>query len=554
MKLNEQLNRINRLLKNPIVFPEKKETINRNINEVVSSRDPIPFPLTEFLEKLVLKTIPLENKIARAIIEDLSRDERAVIKFDSTVGIIKEINLSRIADEELIQLFRIPQVREALEEAAKNFRPQGPNGNVVPFNLKNTGLARLFPNSTPAKIINAFTKSESSIANVGKFVKTVIIPFNRWCSQYLNKNMLKKYFVDPIKYNQFLRKIKYSVDDSDWIGQMNKTYDDAAKLGQDWIDAVNTKGRTDFRPYEEKFTNMLKEFKLMENRVKKKVFLDLKDSLPKELVDMLDAQVKENPTYNDLNKMWNELTNISDTANVLDERYTFYIKGMLNIFTNFKNLEFTKGFTRIGNFLIRLDFRLKSEVRDNRIAAGYPLWLVTEATASSMAMGFWYGVTDYVEAYYKNIHGQAYHTPEWMKSIGIDSSMEPDKDWDQPYDPKKTSNTLNNVVYFLQHSFGSGLGFAKNHFLQTGTSAGPIPKAIINFYSDPNRQKKRRLTETELHDELLEAMKKRIMEYKEYKNATPEKQQEMIQDSTNLFEKNFEILNQVKESTEKLNP
>ena len=49
-------------------------------------------------------------------------------------------------------------------------------------------------------------------------------------------------------------------------------------------------------------------------------------------------------------------------------------------------------------------------------------------------------------------------------------------------------------------------------------------------------------------------MKKRIMEYKEYKNATPEKQQEMIQDSTNLFEKNFEILIQVKESTEKLNP
>ena len=134
MKLNEQIDKIKRLLNNSTIFPEKKENIQESTGPI--------FDMAMFLEKLAIKFVPIENKVARVIISDLEHQRINGLQFDAGKGVIKSINLSNLNDLQLAELFRVPQIREALEEMAKEYRPRGPQGPVVPFNLNNNKLRR----------------------------------------------------------------------------------------------------------------------------------------------------------------------------------------------------------------------------------------------------------------------------------------------------------------------------------------------------------------------------------------------------------------------------
>jgi len=551
MKLNEQIDKIKRLLNNSTVFPEKKENIQEQTGPI--------FDMAMFLEKLAIKFVPIENKVARVIISDLEHQRINGLEFDAGKGVIKSINPSNLNDLQLAELFRIPQIREALEEMAKEYRPRGPQGPVVAFNLNNSSLPTLFPNSVPGRMIRAYKASTGKIANVDGIIKKYIkIPFNKWINKYWVGGQIKTYFIDKIKYNIFLRGVKDSLNETKYAKFYQEMYDKASKISSDYLQAMETKGRVDYTIYQEQLKNLLKEFKLMRNNVKKTVFNEMKKTMPEKVVKELDDAAGSNVNDDDFLTMWGELKKISSDVVTEEEKYTFYFTGIIRIATDIGNWRFMDATKRIFNFMIRYDARLQREIVDNVKSKGRYGWLWREAFVRTLVVAGYYGLIDYAEAFYKNKNGKAFTWPDWMPEYlgwaGVDADpFEPDFEWGNKLEPETGKTLKNGIPYIFIHIGKEMWKVGSEHPFMSLAKTGPLTAWIVDKLSDPNEQNQKEFIETELYKTEKENLLKKIKSNPEYVNANPQEQEKMITDSLNVFEENINILRETRATNEKLN-
>lgn len=549
MKLNEQIDKIKRLLNNSTVFPEKKE----NIQEATG---PI-FDMAKFLEKLAIKFVPIENKVARVIISDLEHQRINGLEFDAGRGVIKSINLSNINDLQLAELFRVPQVREALEEMAKEYRPR-PNGPVVPFSLNNSSLPTLFPNSVAGRMIRAYKASTGKIANVDGIIKKYIkIPFNKWVDKYWVGGKIVTWFTDKIKYDIFLRGVKDSFNETKYAKFYQGMYDKASKISSDYLLAMETKGRVDYTIYQEQLKNLLKEFKLMRNNVKKTVFNEMKKTMPEKLVKELDDAAGSNINDDEFLKMWGELKKISSDVVTEEEQYTYYFRGIIRIATDMGNGRFMDSSKRIFNWMIRYDARLQREIVDNVKSKGRFGWLWREALLRTLVVAGYYGLIDYAESWYKNKNGKAYRWPDWMPKYlgwaGVDAEpFEPDFEWGNKLDPDTGKTLKNGVPYMFLHVGKEMWKVGSEHPFMSLAKTGPLTAWIIEKMSDPNEQKQRPVIETKLYEDEKQNLIKIIESNPKYMELTPQEKESAMQDSLRAFDENMELLRQTRATNETL--
>ena len=117
----------------------------------------------------------------------------------------------------------------------------------------------------------------------------------------------------------------------------------------------------------------------MRNSVKKTVFNEMKKTMPEKLVKELDDAAGSNVNDDDFLKMWGELKKISSDVVTEEEKYTYYFRGMVRIFTDIGNGRFMDSARRIFNWMIRYDARLQREIVDNVKSKGRFGWAWREA-------------------------------------------------------------------------------------------------------------------------------------------------------------------------------
>lgn len=540
MRLNEEINKINRLLNNSVVFPEKKENIVENTPVNAALRYVFDVPL--FLQKLGSRMIPKENIIANKIIGMLEDPLLRGIEFDAGTGVVNKVFIKNMTDQQLVEFFRIPQVREALEDMAKNYRPR-PDGPIVPFNLNNASFPATFPNSEFGRIVKAYQQAASKIANLTKNEKIVTIPFNRWIQKYWQGGKIIEYFTDKLKYNHFIRSIKDSITESKYLQFYEDLYKRAEKAGFDYQYALKNSGVSNFSTHEKELTEILKEFQLMTNNVKQQVFKKIYGLLPPEVINRLDQTVIQNPKADELTKLWDELSKFNTDAKVMQEKYTYWFGGIMNIFRDMKGGKGGDALKRIGNFLLTYDARLNREIKESIKAEGRFGYFWREAFLRAGVVAIWTGFIDYWLAKSKNDRGEPFKDPI------LNTTFEPTMEWGQP--EVFVDNKTEGGKYFLKHVFASGFKYLYKHPIK-GTQIGPVPRYIIAYFDDPERQKKKKFIETEIYQKELARMLQDLEKDPKYMALSAVDKKGARDSSIQAFEESYGILEQLKKENQNL--
>lgn len=534
MRLNEEINKINRLLNNSVVFPEKKENIVENTPANAALRYVFDVPL--FLQKLGSRIIPKENIIANKIIGMLEDPLLRGIGFDAGTGVVNKVFIKNMNDQQLVEFFRIPQVREALEDMAKNYRPR-PDGPIVPFNLNSASFPATFPNSEFGRIVKAYQQAASRIAFLTKREQIVTIPFNRWVQKYWQGGKIKEYFIDKVKYNHFLRSIKDSINESKYLQFYEGLYKRAEKAGFDYQYNLKNPGASNFIPGEDELIKILKEFELMTNNVKQQVFKKIYGSLPPEVINRLDETVKQNPKADELTILWGELSEFNTDAKVVQEKYTYWFGGIMNIFRDMKGRKGGDALKRVINFLLTYDARLNREIKESIKAEGRFGYFWREAFLRAGVVAIWTGFIDYWLAKSKNDRGEPFKDPLF------NTAFEPTMEWSQP--ENFVDNKTKGAEYFMKHVLNSGFKYLYKHPIK-GTQIGPVPRYIMAYFDDPERQKKKKFIETEIYQKELARMLQDLEKDPKFM-ALPAVDKKGARDSSiQAFKESYGVLEQLK--------
>jgi hypothetical protein len=541
MRLNEEINKISRLLNNSVVFPKKKE----NIQETPGPANPVlryVFDLPLFLEKLGIRMIPKENKIANQIIDMLDNPTIRGVEFDAGTGVVRKVFFRNMSDQQLVEFFRVPEVREALEDMAKNYRPR-PDGPIVPFNLNNTAFPATFPNTEFGRIVKAYQQATSKIANLTKIEKNVKIPLNQWIKKYWTGGKIVEFFTDKIKYNHFLREIRDSITETKYLKFYESLYSRAEKVGFNYQKALETPGVSNFSTYEKELIQILKEFEIMTNNVKQQVFKKIYSTLPTEVTSRLDQTVINNPKTDELTELWGELSKFNTDAKVVQEKYTYWFGGIMNIFRDMKRGGGGDALKRTINFLLTYDARLNREVKENIKAEGRFGYFWREAFLRAGIIALWTGFIDYWLAKEKNDRGEAWKDPV------LNTTFEPTKEWGQP--EKFVDNKTQGAWYFLKHMGMAGFTYLYEHPIK-GTQVGPVPRYVMAYFDDPERQKKKKFIETKIYQEELNRMLKDLEKDPKYMALSAVDKKGARDSSIQAFEESYGLLEQLMKENQNL--
>jgi hypothetical protein len=530
MKLNEQINKINRLLNNTKIFPENK----KNLQELAAPAN--PFDMAAFMANLLIRKLPenISDEID-GIINKLSIPTVRAIDFDETGRIIKGINLKNISDLQLTELFRIPQVREALEEYAENYRVRD-DGPIYRIDLDNINVAGADPRGPFSRIIKAYRNSKNDIISLSKTDKIIKLPFQRLMKKYGNWKNIYEFFKDKIKYNLLVRGVDTGIK-PDYAIRMKKLYADAVKLSKEWSDVQGGIIQTDL--YRKKMYDILKEMKLLNRKCQRDVFDKLVTLLPENIKKELDDTVAIGD--DGLSELWGELTKVSKAGASFDDKYLGYVGGIGRMITDVsggRSKDFAK---RWGNFLITCDFRLRREMTNNIRVAGRFGFLWKEASRRAILYAVAVGSVDYFLAYYKKEYGAALN-------IGP-VKFEPNLEWQRPKEIE--DKDINGTPNFLSHVGQTSLSYFKEHPLKASTM-GPLLRVIDAFNSDPERQRNKGATETELYNKSWEEYVKNFRNTEEYKILSPQDKLKAEKEAEVAFKTQFEQVNESKKLLEKL--
>ena len=529
MKLNEQINSINRLLNNTKIFPENKKILQEaSVN---------PFSMAEFIGKLIYRKIPKNaSEEIDKIIEKLSLPTVKAIEFDNIGRIIKGINLNNISDDQLKNLFRIPEVRDALEDYAKNYRART-NGPIFPIDLNNINVAGANPRSPMSRIINAYRNSKNDIIKLGKVEELVRLPLLRLMEKYGTFKNIYEFFKDKIKYDLMLRGVETGIK-PDYALRMKKLYEDAVKISTDWS-AVQGKGMVNIDGYRKQLYNILKEMKLLDRKCQRDVFENLVKLLPDNIRKELDESVKI--TDDQLSELWKQLTEVSKSGASFDDKYLYYLGGVGRMITDIgggRGKDFAK---RWGNFLITLDFRLNREMNNNIRAKGRFGFIWREVSLRAILYSVAVGAVDYFLAYEKKEKGTA------LNLFG--TNFEPNLEWQRP--KEIDDKDVNGLPYFLSHVGQTSLTYFKKHPFHAATM-GPLLRVVDTFANDPDKQRNKDVTETELYNTSWEEYIKNVRNNEEYKLLSPQDKLKAEEEAKTAFEVQFKQVNEAKNALEKL--
>lgn len=533
IRLNEYKQKFNRLI------GKQFDTIGElrlDINEVATST--APFKLTELLNKLILRPIKKKFPEVEDILKKLDMPSVKAIEYDEIGGIIRNINMKNITNSQLEELFRIPQVREALEDYAKNYRPGGPNGAIYPIILDKVRLTD--PASDIGRIITAYRQAGNRI------IKTGVENVSTVKSTTFLKNIADKlynFYIENVGLNPFIKTIKnFKTEGAELkMDALKKNFDSLITEYENVMKSGT--GVVNHQGYQKKLYELLRQLKIYHKQIQKDVF----DQLTQQLNNAPNVKTKlsgdlNDLSYNNLEKFWGELKNVSQNIKNVDNKYNGYFGAMGKMLASLK-LGVKTEWDRIGNALIFGDARLKKEMTSNVRYYGKRKFYLRELGVRSVLTAVTIGLLDVLLAQYKESQGQSF------LNLNI---TEPSKEWNNPGDPESTSD---NVKYFASFIGDTTISQFLKEPLHVALM-GPIPRLIHYYFKDSDIFRNRSSVEQKIYKDGLDKFINDVKNKEDFKNASSEEQSQMLKDAERDFQEYFKIFSskdKAKKALEKLN-
>ena len=518
MRLNEYKQKFNRLIGEQF---DTMEELRLDINEMTPIAT--PFKLVDLLGQMALRPIKEKFPEVENILKKLDMPSVKAIEYDEIGGIIRNINMKTINSAQLEELFRIPQVREALEDYAKNYKPGGPNGPVYPINLETIRLTD--PASDMTKIITAYRNAGKRVIKTG--LKDVVsVKKTTFVKNISDK--LYDFYVENIKLNNFIIILR-DVDTKGVEKQMDDLKKNFDTLVKEYENVMKSgTGVVNHQGYQKKLYEIIRELKIYHKQIQKDVF----DILTKKLNDSPNVKTKlsgdlKDISYEDLEKFWSKLKNVSENIKSIDNKYNGFFDALGKMFASLKP-GVKSDWKRITNTLVFGDARLREEMVSNVRYYGKPKFYLREVAVRSLISAVTVGLIDLFLAQYKESRGQS------LFNLSI---TEPTKEWQNPGDPE---STYDNVKYFASFVGDSMLSRFLKDPLHVALM-GPIPRAITNYFKSSEIFKNRTAVEQKNYQEGLDKAKDDVKNKEEYKNASPEKQVEILKDVEKDYKEYFKI-------------
>jgi hypothetical protein len=172
-------------------------------------------------------------------------------------------------------------------------------------------------------------------------------------------------------------------------------------------------------------------------------------------------------------------------------------------------------------------------------------------------LALYYGLVDYAEAYYKNVHGKAFEWPKWMPKYlgwaGVDDEpFEPDIEWGNKVDPKTGKSLMNGGPYLLYHMYQEASLVFKTHPINSLAKTGPATDWLIDLLSDPKKQSQLPVIETKMYEDGKNLLIETITNDLRYKSLSPEDQQSLMTDSLKVYDDHMQELRESRATNQKL--
>jgi hypothetical protein len=151
------------------------------------------------------------------------------------------------------------------------------------------------------------------------------------------------------------------------------------------------------------------------------------------------------------------------------------------------------------------------------------------------------GAVDYFLAYEKKEKGTA------LNLFG--TNFEPNLEWQRP--KEIDDKDVNGLPYFLSHVGQTSLTYFKKHPFHAATM-GPLLRVVDAFANDPNKQRNKDVTETDLYNKSWEEYIKNVRNNEEYKLLSPQDKSKAEEEAKTAFEVQFKQVNEAKNALEKL--
>ena len=369
--------------------------------------------------------------------------------------------------------------------------------------------------------------------------------------EFFQVDNILDFFRYKTKTNLWLNSAFTKEDEKGFEDIMSDINDKIVEIANEYSDALNDNTTIDYSSYRKRIFEQLIIFKRMSQNVKIKCRENLLKQLPENVKNQLNIpEVNNSYTDQELNKLWNYITEQNGDAKSFETKYTTFVEGFLKIFT-----EKNKRGKRILNLLLSWDARLNSEFRNNILSRKYgrASVLSIELVKRSVILAGFYGAIDYFLAMKENTSGLPLTIPEVVPYLG-GTKFEPYTKWSKNND----NSVLGGTQYMAQHFLSASYERFKTHPIESITTAGPLVSLYETFITDPNLQRKRNEVETQAFQielqNFLNTLHKTDPNYLNLKDQSQKIKYD--QDSTQAFKEQYKTMieewNEIKQTNSNL--
>jgi hypothetical protein len=472
--------------------------------------------LALFLEKL--KLVNLEGFYEKNLNKLL---DKGSVDFDVTGKRITNIDVDKLSDADLTELFRLKPIREAFEEAMTE---KG-------YNIQNQNFRRSLQGTSFGKTIRAYDASSLKIIKPNFFDKTLqgIIKLGN-----MGGDKIADFFIANIEQSVLLRGIKTSIDDAALLKLENRVKD----LTKRWEEGLKFRYVRNDAAYQKEMYDILIEMNRLELVTKKNTFENIKRLLPPNVKLKLDNT--SSLTDVQLEGLWNKLSNIDNDIKAMKQKYIGWFTGFQRLIYDKENPGIANRLKRIANLYIAGEPRLRSELAHNiRITGGIPGFMKADMLRRIIVgfgvYRFFYAAMDYMEAYWKNKNGGVdpfvgFRTKDKF-GIDLGYTFSPSTAWQGP----KKLEDVDPIDILTSHMELSMKEYGISHNVLQELVHSPMMNDIVNFFKDKEAHKSKTYIETQAYETAHQKMLDSVYKSQGFINSDSAQRKLIIQSAENLF-------------------
>jgi hypothetical protein len=483
-----------------------------NLNEAASGGS----VLALFLEKL--KLVNLDEFYEKYLDRLLNK---GAVDFDVTGKRITNINVDKLSDSDLTELFRTPPIRTAFEEAMSE---KG-------YDIKNQALRRGLRNTSIGKSISAYDAASTKIISPNLLDKatTGIIKLTSMAG-----DKIADFFIANVQQSVLIRGIKTSIDDTALKNIETRVKD----LTTRWEQGLNQQYIRNDNAYQKELYDILIEMNRLELATKKNVFENIKNALPTTVKAKLGDT--SSLTNAQLEAFWNKLSNVDEEIKLMKQKYIGWFTGLQRLFYDKQNPGISNKLRRLANLYIAGEPRLRSEIAHNiRISGGIPGFIKADMIRRIIVgfgvYRFFYAATDYFEAYWKNKNGgvDPFVGFRTKGKFGFDLGVtfHPSTDWQGP----KNLEDVDPLDILVSHMEISMKEYGISHNILQELVHSPMMNDIVNFFKDKENHKGKSYIETQAYQTARNSMLDSVMKTEGYIKSDTTQRRAILDSAEKIF-------------------